>query len=139
MVSWKLFSSKTPLNPNSHRAIGNRAEQQACDYLKAQGVKIIERNYCCRGGELDIIAKQQQTLLFIEVRHRSQSRYGGALASVDYHKQQHLYHAAQCYMQHKQLNPARLSIRFDIIAIEGDPSELQWVKNAFGEPHARAY
>ncbi|MFM2482941.1 YraN family protein [Celerinatantimonas sp. YJH-8] len=139
MANWSLFSNKQATkSAPSRREIGNLAETQACHFLKKKGIHIIERNYCCRGGELDIIAKEQETLIFVEVRMRKNRQYGGALISVTPQKQRHLYHAAQCYLQQKQLNPARLSIRFDIIAIEHDPEQIQWVKNAFGEPHARA-
>lgn len=111
--------------------IGRKAEQHAERYLSQNGLQLLERNYRCRGGEIDLVMSEGQTLVFIEVRYRSHQSFGGAAASVDRHKQQRLLLAAQHYLQ--QQRSADRPCRFDVVAIDpgkdGTPS-LQWIKNA---------
>ncbi|MEO5342678.1 MAG: YraN family protein [Gammaproteobacteria bacterium SHHR-1] len=114
------------------RETGNRAEDQALGYLQAQGLRLLERNYSCRQGEIDLIMQQGQTLVFIEVRYRRSSRYGSPLESVDPRKQARLLHSARHYLlchPHWQDRPCR----FDVVGISGDQGTIQWLTNAFGE------
>lgn len=108
---------------------GAAAESLACNYLKQRGLLLIERNYRCKMGELDLIMEQDDELVFIEVRMRSNPNYGSAAESVDERKQQRLIRTAHHYLQHH--NCHHRPCRFDIIAINGD-RETQWLKNAFG-------
>lgn len=135
MATWNLFNktSQGIHSDVSRRQKGNAAEDQACRYLRKHGLKILQRNYCCKGGELDIIAQDPSYLVFVEVRMRKNKQFGGALASVTPQKQRHLLHAAHCFMQQQKLNPAHQALRFDIIAIEQETDQIRWVKNAFGE------
>lgn len=112
--------------------IGQHAEQAACDYLTRHGLRLVERNYHCRYGEIDLIMQEQDTLVFIEVRARKKHNPVDALTSVDYFKQQKLMRSAEYYLQQhrvSQLRPAR----FDVIAImhsQDKPFQIDWIKNA---------
>lgn len=111
------------------RELGARAEQEAADFLRQQGLGIVERNYHCRGGEIDLIARDGSQLVFVEVRFRIDSRFGGSLASVTRQKQQRLIRAARHYLLRFQQPPA---CRFDVIGLQGNHSP-QWIRNAFSE------
>lgn len=110
---------------------GSRAEQLARRYLEQHGLHFVEANFRCRQGEIDLIMHDKQTLVFVEVRYRSQSRYGSAAESVDRRKQDKLISAALRYMQD---NPAlaQQASRFDVIAISGEQGkpEIDWHPNA---------
>lgn len=105
-------------------ARGRLAEDRALDYLLKQGLQLVTRNYACRMGEIDLIMRHNQLLVFVEVRWRSRSKFGGAAASVGPVKQQRLWRAAEHYL----LSYARLPVcRFDLIAIDGD--SLEWLRD----------
>src|SRR5579871_380506 len=98
-----------------HLERGRAAEDAAVAYLEAQGVRILLRNFRLRMGELDIVARDGNTLAIIEVRTRSTNKFGGAAASVDWRKQTKIRRAAaQLLQQRKDL--AGLPVRFDVIA-----------------------
>lgn len=106
------------------QALGQAAEDKALDYLRGMGIALVERNFRCRGGEIDLIMKDHATLVFVEVRKRSTRRYGGAAASVTARKQARLVLAAQVFLQRcAELPPCR----FDVIAI--DDEKITWLKN----------
>lgn len=110
---------------------GAKAEDQALAYLRAQGLSLVERNYRCRQGEIDLIMQQGDTLVFIEVRYRRQSHFGSALESVDARKQARLVHSARHFLHcHSRLGDP--PCRFDVIGISGDQGTINWLKNAFG-------
>jgi putative endonuclease len=104
--------------------IGDAGEQQALDYLLSQGLILVRRNFLCKGGELDLIMQDRDSLVFVEVRKRSSAAYGGALASVTYSKQRRLTLAAQVFLQAYRHPP---KCRFDIVAIEAE--QINWLKN----------
>ena len=108
--------------------IGQRAERKAEKHLQRQGLKIVLRNFRCRGGELDLIAEHGEHIVIIEVRERSHTTYGSAAESVDHHKQQKLIHAARVLLQE---NPAweDRPIRFDVVGIDG--RQVTWIQDAF--------
>ena len=111
--------------------VGNRAEHKAAEYLRRQGLALIERNFRCRLGEIDLIMMDADTLVFVEVRYRASERFGGALASVDQHKQTRLRRAARLYLQ--QHKSGDCACRFDILALGGalhNPT-IDWVCDAF--------
>ena len=98
--------------------LGNRAEKLARQYLKKQGLTLLETNFHCRYGEIDIVMRDQDYLVFVEVRHRKSSKFGGALESVDSHKQRKLRHTAEYYLiKHKKNDTP---CRFDILCVNGD-------------------
>ncbi|MGY5452088.1 YraN family protein [Agarivorans sp. MS3-6] len=112
---------------------GQLAEQQAADYLIQQGLVLIERNFHCRRGEIDLIFKQGDTWVFVEVKYRSRQDFGGALAAVDQAKIRRILLSAQHYLHTKKLNQFDTAIRFDVIAIKAKAPFLEWFQNAFGE------
>lgn len=113
------------------RKIGSLAEQQACDYLIAQGLKWVESNYQCRVGEIDLIMRDDSCLVFVEVRARVSDAFGGALASITYNKKQKLIKTASLFLLTKKLHDKQ-PIRFDVLSMQGKPSTITWIKNAFG-------
>lgn len=118
--------------PPHSRAAGAYAEDAALSFLQRQGLTLIERNYHCRRGEIDLIMQEHHTLVFVEVRSRRPHGFGSAAESVDYRKQQRLLAAAAHYLQahpRHQNSPCR----FDVIGIatQSGAENLQWIKNAF--------
>jgi putative endonuclease len=111
----------------AHLAKGSATEEQACQFLMSQGLKLVDRNFRCPIGELDLVMLDGKTLVIVEVRYRKNNRYGGAEASVTRQKQAKIIAATHYYLtQHK----TGASIRFDVVAITGD-NPLNWIKNAF--------
>ena len=98
----------------SRVAQGAAAEELACRYLEAQGLTLVMRNFRCRWGELDLIMRDGEQLVFVEVRSRRHSRYGTPAESITRAKQQRLLRAAAFYLQYQQLD---LPCRFDVVAI----------------------
>ncbi len=123
---------RNPFKHFSKRAIGQQFEQQACAYLKQQGLKLKEKNAQFRSGEIDLIMLDGAQLVFVEVRYRKHQSFGGAAASVNYHKQQKLIKAAQLYLL-KHFGNQPPTCRFDVVAMQDSPEGLQieWLKNAF--------
>lgn len=108
---------------------GAEAEDEALRYLLGQGLKLKERNYTCRLGEIDLILMEGQTLVFVEVRMRRNASFGGAVESITPRKRARLLAAARHYLAGKRGTPA---CRFDAVLIEGDEPP-NWIKDAFGE------
>jgi putative endonuclease len=108
--------------------IGQGAEDTAVRFLQSEGLTVLLRNYRGKVGELDIVARDAQTLVVVEVRIRSSDRFGGAAASVDHRKQAKIRRAATLLI-HQRKDLAALPIRFDVIAI--GPAGIQWIKHAF--------
>lgn len=109
---------------------GAQAEQTAAQYLQRQGLRLLQSNYRCRFGEIDLILKDRDTLVFAEVRLRTRSDFGGAAASIDARKQNKLILAAQHYLASITPTPP---CRFDAVllsSVEGGAG-VEWLKNAF--------
>ena len=115
------------------RALGNSAEDAAASHLVDHGLTLIARNYRCRLGELDLVAREQPDILVIaEVRLRSHTAYGGGAASVDARKQQRIVKATRhLVMMRPPL--AKLRARFDVLDIkpDGDGHHIDWIRHAF--------
>ncbi len=116
------------------QAAGYRYESYAADWLAARGLRIVTRNFRCRVGEIDLIAHHGDTLVFVEVRARTASRFAAAAATVDRRKQQRLLRTAQLYLQ-KHPAAAQSPCRFDVIAIQprqcpASP-DVRWIRSAF--------
>ena len=108
-------------------------EEFALHHLQQQGLILLDRNYRCRMGELDLIMRDGNTVVFIEVRYRKSNAFGSAAESVGAHKQARLLKAASHYLQ-KNNFPDEPACRFDVVAISGQKGEsLEWIKDAFGE------
>ena len=111
---------------------GKHAEDLACQYLKQQGLRLLERNFTTRFGEIDLIMRDKDTTVFVEVRYRRHSGVVDPLSSVDQRKQHKLIRTAQYYLQRRtdiSLSPAR----FDVVAIteHATQPDIQWIRNAF--------
>ncbi len=112
--------------------LGRQAEEQACNFLLRRGLTLVERNYRCRLGELDLVMRHADTTVFVEVRYRGGTALVSATASVDRHKQARLIAAAQHYLQQHPA-AARGPCRFDVIAVAPTAGEnrVEWITNAF--------
>lgn len=112
-------------------AIGKRGEIEAARFLEKKGYKVMERNYRCRYGEIDLVAKDGHTVVFIEVKTRGSDRFGTPLASVDAKKQKKILLTSQFYIESNRLFDA--DMRFDVVGIEinGGKLAFELVKNAF--------
>ncbi len=116
----------SPTGSRTARQIeGQAGEDDALEYLLKHGLALVERNFRCKGGEIDLVMKHGADLIFVEVRKRADTRHGGAAASVTATKQARLVVAAQVYLQRYRNPPA---CRFDVVAIDG--TALTWLKNA---------
>lgn len=110
-------------------AQGARAEDLCAELLRAAGLRILERNWRCRLGEIDLIAEERGMLVFAEVRMRSGPGFGGAGESVTAAKRQRLLAAARLYLTRR---PDALC-RFDVFLVDGASVHVQWIRDAFGE------
>lgn len=119
-------------SPDSGPAIGRAAEERARRYLESHGLTLLEANFRCPGSEIDLITRDGDCVVFIEVRFRRSSRFGGGAESVDRRKQERLGACALYYLQcHRRL--ARLAARFDVLALgpQGDDYQIEWIQDAF--------
>ncbi len=116
-------------SPVKRRFSGAVAEWISARWLQMKGYRILSRNYTVCGGELDIVAKKGDTLVFVEVKYRKNDRFGKADEFVDKRKQKRLKLAALMYMAGNKVNPEKRNHRFDVIAI--DRCRLRHIKNAF--------
>ncbi len=116
------------------RQVGDQAETIALKYLCKHGLEPIEKNYLAKTGEIDIIMldKFEQTLVFVEVRYRQNTRFGSATDTVDYNKQVKLIRTAQHYLQ-KHIKYQDFVCRFDVVGVESDLKypQISWIKDAF--------
>ena len=109
---------------------GGPDESLAAAFLERQGLKILERNYRCRFGEIDLVAASGATLVFVEVRARESEAFGGAAASITAAKRQRILRAARHYLSGRPEGPCR----FDVLLLDAlDPDRIEWIKDAFGE------
>ncbi|MFK8067647.1 MAG: YraN family protein [Gammaproteobacteria bacterium] len=111
---------------------GQWAEKLAEKYLTKQSLKLIERNYSCRRGEIDLIMWEKNTIAFVEVRYRKNDQYGGGIESIDFHKQEKIRKTAMHFLQNNHSHQD-YACRFDAMIISGEPDQptLNWIKNAF--------
>lgn len=117
------------------KVVGNLGEVEAVKFLKKKGYIILERNFNVHGGEIDVIAKKDGYIVFVEVKTRSTDDFGGGLEAVNYTKQQRMAKAAQLYLMKCGDTPAR----FDVIVVNGcmkgkkfKKDKIQHIENAFG-------
>jgi len=110
------------------REIGTIKEDLAGKFLIDNGLSILEKNYRVRSGEIDIIARDGSYLVFVEVKYRKTASSGHPEEAVNYNKMKQICKVSNHYRIYKKI-PDNQSIRFDVIAIEGD--EIRWYKNAF--------
>ena len=115
----------------NRNAEGTAAERVAATFLQSHGLKLLETNYRCRFGEIDLIMRDGDTLVFAEVRLRTSGDFGGAAASITAQKRRKLLKAARHYLASNKKTPR---CRFDAVLLSGmSERDIQWIKNAFGE------
>ena len=112
------------------RAAGADREKLATEYLARRGMKITEKNYRNRNGEIDLIGYHEDYLVFVEVKYRRDTQKGFAAEAVDMHKQRKICKVADYYRYSHGMG-ARTQVRYDVVAIQGE--EIDWIQNAF--PH----
>ena len=109
------------------RESGVAAEELAARFLADRGLAILGRNYRCRLGEIDLIARDGDVLVFVEVRLRSSARFGGAVASITAAKQKKLIAAAGLYLSRLRRSPR---CRFDAVLLDAlDSQKIEWLRN----------
>jgi putative endonuclease len=109
--------------------LGQLYEQLATEYLQRQGLKLVQQNFLCKAGEIDLVMRDGASLVFVEVKYRASNAFGGAAAAVTVSKQQKLLRASRWYLQQHRLSDQ--ACRLDVLAIEGQPPyQYQWIKNA---------
>lgn len=106
---------------------GEKAEILAAAFLVKQGLVILSRNYSCRFGEIDLIARDGDTVIFVEVRSRADTAFGGAAASITAAKREKLLKTARHYLAGLPRLPP---CRFDAVLLTGNPPRLEWLRNA---------
>lgn len=115
-------------------ALGSAAEDAACAFLLAHGLVLFARNVRFRFGELDLVMREGETIVFVEVRRRRPSRFGDGAASVDHRKRRRLRLAARAWLAANR-TAARARCRFDVASVRAEAGILHvdWWRDAFGE------
>lgn len=108
---------------------GARAEDLCAELLRAAGMRLLARNWRCRHGEIDLIAEDEGTVVFAEVRSRTGDGFGGAAESITAAKRSRLLAAARLYLSGRP----QAHCRFDVFLVEGEPRQVRWIRDAFGE------
>lgn len=123
-----IWSKLVPeITPAASGGAGERFEREAEALLKANGLTLVERNWLCRFGEIDLIMRDGATLVFVEVRQRNSQRFGGAAASIGSQKQARIERAVALYLSRLPTMPV---CRVDAVLFEGSRS-AQWLRNIF--------
>jgi len=111
---------------------GYQAEQLAGHFLTKNGLDIIARNYRCKGGEIDLVCRDKNTVVFVEVRSRAATGFASAKESVTLTKQQRLIRAAHLFLLEKKWTES-YPCRFDVVALQmkQEDMKIEWIKDAF--------
>lgn len=120
------------MDDRHRKEAGAEGETAALQYLCNQGLRLVARNYRCKAGEIDLIMLDGATLALIEVRYRASHAFGGAAASVSWHKQRRIITAAQ-HLTLYRADLRRYPARFDVVAVSPGPGGLcvEWIRDAF--------
>ncbi len=123
------MASDAPAPPKAaHLEAGEAAERLALRFLQEQGLRLVQSNFRCKSGELDLIMRDGGVLVVVEVRRRRSNSHGGPLASITGGKQARIIAAAQQYVIMRRLT--HLPLRFDVVTFTGDQPP-HWIKDAF--------
>ena len=110
------------------RTVGAENEERAAKYLQERGYALVLQNYRCFCGEIDIVAEESETLVFLEVKYRRTTDYGLPEQAVDARKMKRIRNAAMCFLKEHRLSPDT-TIRFDVVAM--DEREIRLYQNVF--------
>ena len=118
--------------PLRGRKWGTHWEKTAESYLRASGLKLLQRNFSCRFGEIDLIMEDEQTIVFVEVKYRKSAQHGSGAEAVTFHKQDKISRTASWYLA-KHPHRADQFCRFDVVSIEPETTDqnIHWIKSAF--------
>jgi putative endonuclease len=124
-------STNRAVPPAQRHQAGRATEQLAARFLTSQGLSLIETNYHCRLGEIDLIMRDADSLVFVEVRYRSRKDFICPATSVNYRKQQKLIRTALVYLKHRGLSD-KLPCRFDVLGINrhNNTCQFDWIRDA---------
>jgi putative endonuclease len=116
----------------SHRQTGARWEKTAESFLRNHGLKLLQRNFASRFGEIDLIMEDEKTIVFVEVKYRKNNEHGSGADAVTFHKQNRISRTAGWYLS-KNPHRAEQYCRFDVISIDPQSRNqgIKWIKNAF--------
>jgi putative endonuclease len=128
-----LWKNNATSKEQSSTDKGNITERFAEQYLTKHGLTFVESNYHSRQGEIDLIMRDGETYVFIEVKYRKNMNFGGAIAAIPISKQKKIRHCITFYLHQVGLNEYNTPCRIDVIALVGDITQPQvtWLKNAF--------
>ena len=115
------------MQQQTRRHTGEKAEKTACKFLKSHGLKLITKNYSCRYGEIDLLMRDKDQLVCVEVRYRSSASYCHPLETISNHKRRCLIKTASDYILRHEPNA---SIRFDVVGID-EKQNPDWIQHAF--------
>jgi putative endonuclease len=132
-MPWNWFRNRAS-NPTARLELGERGEDAAAKFLRRHGYKILVRRFKSRAGELDIVARQKDWLVFIEVKTRKTEQFGGPSEAVNREKQRHMSRVALDYL--RLLDNPRIKFRFDIVEVllrkdAQKPDDIRVIPNAF--------
>jgi putative endonuclease len=114
---------------NTH-IFGQNAENLASEYLSGENVKVVDRNYRTRFGEIDIIGRDGKQIVFFEVKAKSTSNFGKPYEMVTARKKRKIISTAKSYLLEKRINPEGKDWRIDVISIDYENGQIEWMKNA---------
>ena len=119
------------INKALSKLIGDEAERLAREFLEKQGLVYLEQNYRCRTGEIDLIMRDNDELVFVEVKFRSKNQHGAAVEFFHASKRRKFESAVTHYLHEKKLNPSIVAHRIDILGIDGKgkQSQVSWLKS----------
>lgn len=125
----------------ARQALGRRGEAAARAYLARRGLRILTENYACAAGEIDLVGREGDTLVFVEVKTRTSAAFGAPQLAVHWQKQQQIVKAAQWFLAEQRLSD--VGCRFDVLAVsfpeaEGPP-RIVWVRDAFPAEGVRVF
>jgi putative endonuclease len=116
----------------ARQALGKKGEAAARAYLERRGVRILAANYACAAGEIDLVGREREALLFIEVKTRTSEAFGPPQLAVHQRKQRQIVRAAQWYLAERRL--PEVACRFDVVAVtflDDARPQIHWVRDAF--------
>ena len=125
-------SNRPPLNPRNTTVRGKQAEDVALKHLQQKNFRLLQRNFNCKGGELDLVMMDRDELVFVEVRYRHNINYGDGIESINSQKQRKLRIAAETWLQRNH-HILFQGCRFDVVSVQGSAPnfEVEWIDDAF--------
>lgn len=126
----KTMNETTITSHKSTVQIGDSAEQLALKFLQSQNLQLIERNFRCKHGEIDLIMLDKSSLVFVEVRYRKHLQFGDGAESVDYRKQQKILKTVEFFLQ-RYVKYNQYPCRLDVVSIGPGDNDINWIPNAF--------